>query len=89
MKLERLTSNALIPSLARLRIQEDLSRLLDSDGQKLKQPKATTTDVAQALHAENTTDYEEVVISWQQKLFSQVDIVFIFDHLRYLLFNLV
>ena len=89
MKLERLTSNALIPSLARLKIQEDLLRLLDSDGQKAKQPKATTTDVLQALNAQNMTDYEEVVISWQQKLFSRVDIEFIFDHLCNLLFDLV
>ncbi|CAF0833336.1 unnamed protein product [Adineta ricciae] len=73
VKLEHLTSNALIPSLSRLKIQEDLLALLDSDGQKVKQPKATATDVLQALNAQSTTDYEEVVISWQQKLFSRLE----------------
>ncbi|UJR22762.1 hypothetical protein I4U23_025794 [Adineta vaga] len=73
VKLERLTSNALLPSLPRLKIQEDLSRLLDKDGQKIEKIKPTTTNIALALDTRNISDYEEVVIHWQQKLFSRFE----------------
>ncbi|CAF0793613.1 unnamed protein product [Rotaria sp. Silwood1] len=70
IRLERLTSNALLPSLQRIKIEEDLSRLLKIDD---KQPKPSKTDVAQALEETKRSEYEEVVISWQQKIFSRFE----------------
>ena len=72
VKLERLTSNALLPSLQRLKIEEDLSRLLGTDGSQSAKAKAAKTDVAQAFDESKRSDYEEVVIGWQQKLFNRV-----------------
>ena len=72
VKLERLTSNALIPSLQRVRIEEDLTRLLTVDGNEGEKAKASKTDVAQAMDGSRRSEYEEVVIGWQQKLFSRV-----------------
>lgn len=72
VKLERLTSSALLPSLQRLRIEEDLTRLLNADGKLAEKPKATKTDAAQALDETKRSEYEEVVIGWQQKLFNRV-----------------
>lgn len=73
MKLERLTSSALIPSLQRLQIEEDLSRLLGKDGKQLEQNKASKTDAAQAMEETRRSQYEEMVIGWQQKIFSRVE----------------
>ncbi|CAF4862772.1 unnamed protein product [Rotaria sp. Silwood1] len=74
IRLERLTSNALLPSLQRIKIEEDLSRLLKiDDKQPEKQPKPSKTDVAQALEETKRSEYEEVVISWQQKIFSRFE----------------
>jgi hypothetical protein len=70
--LERLTSNALIPSLSRLKIEEDLSRLLKKDDQRIGNPKVSRTKMTQALDGTNRSDYEEIVIGWQQKLFNRV-----------------
>ncbi len=72
VKLERLTSNALLPSLHRLKIEEDLVNLLSKDGKQAEKTKANKTDAAQALEEAKRTDYEEVVVGWQQKLFSRV-----------------
>jgi hypothetical protein len=72
VKLERLTSNALLPSLQRLKIEEDLSRLLNKDGKQPEKSKASRTDMAQALEETERSEYEEVVVSWQQKIFSRV-----------------
>ncbi|UJR26255.1 hypothetical protein I4U23_007595 [Adineta vaga] len=73
VKLERLTSNALLPSLQRLKIEDDLSRLLGDDGKKLEKAKVSRTEMAQALDEAKRSEYEEVVISWQQKLFSRFE----------------
>ena len=72
VKLERLTSNALIPTLERLKIEEDLSRLLVQDTKQPEKSKASKTDAAQALEETKRSEYEEVIIGWQQKLFSRV-----------------
>lgn len=72
MKLERLTSSALIPSLQRLQIEDDLSHLLGKDGKQAEKSKASKTDAAQAMEETKRSQYEEVVIGWQQKLFSRV-----------------
>jgi len=72
VKLERLTSNALLPSLQRLKIEEDLVRLLDKDGKQAEKSKASKTDAAQALDETKRSEYEEVIVGWQQKLFSRV-----------------
>jgi len=72
VKLERLTSNALIPSLQRLKIEEDLLRLLGQDGKQVEKSKASKTDTAQALKETKRSEYEEVIVGWQQKLFSRV-----------------
>lgn len=72
VKLERLTSNALLPSLQRLKIEEDLTRLLDKDGKQAEKAKASKTDMAQALDETKRSEYEEVIVSWQQKIFSRV-----------------
>jgi hypothetical protein len=72
VKLERLTSNALIPSLQRLKIEEDLSRLLSQDAKQPEKSKASKTDTAQALEETKRSEYEEVIIGWQHKLFSRV-----------------
>ncbi|CAF0929463.1 unnamed protein product [Rotaria sordida] len=71
VKLERLTSNSLLPSLERLKIREDLSRLLGNDGQPIEKPKASRTEIAQVFDETKNSEYEEVVIGWQQKLFSR------------------
>ncbi|CAF1436288.1 unnamed protein product [Rotaria sordida] len=73
VKLERLTSNALLPSLQRIKIEEDLSRLLNIDDKQSEKAKASKTDVAQALEESKRSDYEEVVIGWQQKIFSRFE----------------
>ncbi|CAF1251705.1 unnamed protein product [Rotaria sordida] len=73
VKLERLTSNALLPSLQRIKIEEDLSRLLNIDDKQAEKAKASKTDVAQALEESKRSDYEEVVIGWQQKIFSRFE----------------
>ncbi|CAF3730793.1 unnamed protein product [Rotaria sp. Silwood1] len=70
VKFERLTSNSLLPSLEQIKIREDLSRLLTNDGQPLKEPKANKTNIGPVLNETNNSEYEEVVIGWQQKLFS-------------------
>jgi len=72
VKLERLTSSALLPSLQRLKIEEDLSRLLNIDGKRVEKAKASRTDTAQAMNETKRSEYEEVVVGWQQKLFSRV-----------------
>jgi hypothetical protein len=72
VKLERSSSNALIPSLQRLQIEEDLLRLLGQDGKQVEKSKASKTDAAQALKETKRSDYEEVIVGWQQKLFSRV-----------------
>lgn len=72
VKLERLTSNALLPSLPRLKIREDLSRLLDQDGNQRSKAKVSETDAAQVFDRRPTADYEEVLIGWQEKLFNRV-----------------
>ncbi len=73
VKLERLTSNALIPTLERLKIEEDLSRLIGQDAAKQpEKAKASKTDTAQALEETKRSEYEEVIIGWQHKLFSRV-----------------
>ncbi|CAF4537423.1 unnamed protein product, partial [Rotaria sp. Silwood2] len=69
VKSERLTSNSLLPSLERVKIQEELSRLLNNDGQPTKEPKASKTEVAQMFNQTNNSEYEEVVIVWQRKHF--------------------
>ena len=74
VKLERLTSNALLPSLQRLKIIEDLARLLGNN----EQANANKTEIAQALDEAKRSDYEEVIIGWQQKLFSRVCAYFFF-----------
>ncbi|CAF3305940.1 unnamed protein product [Rotaria socialis] len=73
VKLERLTSNALLPSLNRLKIEEDLSRLLEIDDKNANKNKASKTDLAQALDESKRSDYEEVVVGWQQKLFNRLE----------------
>jgi Meckel syndrome type 1 protein len=73
VKLERLTSNALIPSLQRLKIEEDLSRLLSQDAKQPEKSKASKTDTAQALKETERSEYEEVIIGWQHKLFSRFE----------------
>lgn len=72
VKLERLTSSALIPSLHRLQIEEDLSRLLGRDTKPSEKGKASKTDAAQALEESKRSGYEEMIIGWQQKIFSKV-----------------
>jgi len=85
VKLEHLTSNALLPSLQRSKIEEDLSRLLKIDEKEVDKSKtsrkdekevdkikASKTDVAQALEETKKSQYEEVIIGWQQKLFNRV-----------------
>ncbi len=85
VKLEHLTSNALLPSLQRTKIEEDLSRLLKidekevdksktskKDEKEVDKSKASKTDVAQALEETKKSQYEEVVVGWQQKLFNRV-----------------
>jgi len=72
VKLELLSSNALIPSLQRLQIEEDLLRLLGQDGKQVEKSKASKTDTAQALKETKRSEYEEVIVGWQQKLFSRV-----------------
>ncbi len=72
VKLERSSSNALIPSLQRLQIEEDLLRLLGQDGKQVEKSKASKTDAAQALEETKRSEYEEVIVGWQQKLFSRV-----------------
>ena len=71
VKLERLTSNALLPSLQRLKVEEDLVRLLDADGKPTDKKKVSKTDRAQAIEDTKRSEYEEVLIGWQQKLFSK------------------
>ena len=71
VKLERLTSNALLPSLQRLKIEEDLTRLLELNGKPAEKSKVSKTDRAQAMGETKRSEYEEVLIGWQQKLFSQ------------------
>ncbi|CAF1039152.1 unnamed protein product [Adineta steineri] len=73
VKLERLTSNALLPSLQRLKIEEDLTRLLSKDGQPKEKPKSSKIEVAQALEETKRSDYEEVLVGWQQKMFSRFE----------------
>ncbi|CAF1275400.1 unnamed protein product [Rotaria magnacalcarata] len=73
VKLERLTSNALLPSLQRLKIEEDLSRLLEIDDKNPNKTKASKTDLAQALDESKRSDYEEVIVGWQQKLFNRLE----------------
>ncbi|CAF2742224.1 unnamed protein product [Rotaria sp. Silwood2] len=73
VKLERLTSSALLPSLQRIKIEEDLSRLLNIGDKQPEKAKASKTDVAQALEESKRSDYEEVVIGWQQKIFSRLE----------------
>jgi uncharacterized membrane protein YheB (UPF0754 family) len=75
VKLELLTSDAVLPSLSRLKLQENLTRLLDRDGNRRSKPKVSTTDATQALDRRPTTDYEEVLIGWQEKLFNRVFIL--------------
>ncbi|CAF4445740.1 unnamed protein product [Adineta steineri] len=58
VKLERLTSNALLPSLERLKYEKELSRLLNPDG------KPKRTEVVPILDQTHKSNYEEVVISW-------------------------
>ncbi len=83
--LEHLTSNALLPSLQRTKIEEDLSRLLKidekevdksktskKDEKEVDKNKASKTDVAQALEETKKSEYEEVIVGWQQKLFNRV-----------------
>lgn len=72
VKLERLTSSALIPSLQRLQIEEELSRLLGRDAKQSEKSKASKTDAAQAMEESKRSGYEEAVIGWQQKLFNKV-----------------
>ena len=64
MKLQRVTSNALLPSLPRLKIQNDLMQLLGEPEEEKKKKKKT-----------KDTDDEEVIISWQEKLFNRVNFV--------------
>ncbi|CAF5213173.1 unnamed protein product, partial [Rotaria magnacalcarata] len=71
VKLERYTSNALIPSQEWLKIQDDLSRLLDNEGRGLEKPKTSSADVARLLDKTRSEEYEQVDISWQQKLFNR------------------
>ncbi|CAF1315330.1 unnamed protein product [Rotaria magnacalcarata] len=73
VKLERYTSNALIPSQEWLKIQDDLSRLLDNEGRGLEKPKTSSADVARLLDKTRSEEYEQVDISWQQKLFNRVE----------------
>jgi hypothetical protein len=49
----------------------------------VEKAKASRTDTAQALDETKRSEYEEVVVGWQQKLFNQVRQSFL-----YLLFNL-
>lgn len=72
MKLERLSTNALLPSLQRLKIEEDLVRLLDHTGKPAETSRVSKTDRAQAMDETKRSEYEELVIGWQQKLFSRV-----------------
>ncbi len=74
MKIERLTSNVLLPSLSRFKIEEELSHLLNTDEQKIEKSERRKTDIL------------EVVIIWQQKLFSRVCLHFSFSHFRILSF---
>lgn len=72
VKIERVTSNSLIPTVERLKIQEDLSCLLDRDGSRAEKSKPSNIDRAKLSDQINQTEYEEVVVAWQQKLFSKV-----------------
>ncbi|CAF1246849.1 unnamed protein product [Adineta steineri] len=73
VKLERLTSNALLPSLERLKYEKELSRLLNTDGKPIEKPKPKRTEVVPLLDQTHKSNYEEVVISWQQKLFNRYE----------------
>ena len=55
-----------------MKIKEDLSRLLHIDDKSAEKSKASKTDVAQALEETKRSEYEEIVIGWQQKIFNRV-----------------
>ena len=70
--MERLTSNALLPSLQRMKIEEDLMNLIGKNDKPNDKPKTSKTDVAQALEETKRSEYEEIVVGWQQKIFNRV-----------------
>ena len=59
----------MLPSLQRLKIEEDLGRLLDVDGKTNGKKNPSKTERAQAMDEAKRSEYEEVSIGWQQKLF--------------------
>lgn len=67
MKLERVTSNSLLPSLPRLRVQEDLLRLIGDTDEEKEKPKKKMKWKKDA-----NDNVEEVVIAWQEKVFNRV-----------------
>jgi hypothetical protein len=87
VKLERLTSNVLLPSLPKLKIEEELSHLLNNDGQKIEKFNASRTEITQKFDEANGLEYEEVDINWQQKLFSRVYSHFFFN--RFLILSFI
>ena len=72
VKLERLSSSALLPSLQRLKIEEDLLNLLGKNDKQNDKPKTSKTEVAQAMEDTKRSEYEETVVGWQQKIFNRV-----------------
>ncbi|CAF0729111.1 unnamed protein product [Didymodactylos carnosus] len=71
--LERVTSSALLPSLQRLKLEDEMAKLLLKDGRISDEKKPTNVDVAQALDLTKRSQYEEAVISWKQKMFSRYE----------------
>jgi hypothetical protein len=59
--------------------------LLNKDGHRMEEPGPSRTEMAQALDETKGTDYEEVIIGWQQKLFSGVCAELFFRYLKFYL----
>lgn len=55
-----------------MKIEDDLSRILQINKKPQDKAKPSKTDVAQALDETKRTDYEEAVVGWQKKLFNRV-----------------
>lgn len=64
-----MTSNTLLPSLPRLRIENDLLRIFDRiDADNGREKKKTKKKVKQ----DKDKNIEEFVIAWQEKIFNRV-----------------